>query len=143
MNYTLSEPTESTYSIDNVVKQNYIAPQVKVDDYGVMFFDSGDIGALNHFMLVNITSATASFPYYLDSIAVVSPLNASTTSSQSLTPSHSVTPVPSGQHPAAGPIAGGVLGGVSLISLLAAIFFWYRRRKSRSLRERVNIHGTR
>ncbi|PSR71020.1 hypothetical protein PHLCEN_2v13124 [Hermanssonia centrifuga] len=81
MNYTVTTPTESSYSIDGVVKQNYIAPQVTVEQDKVLFFDSGDIGALNHFLSVSVTSATGSFPYYLDFITVVPPPAPVTTSS--------------------------------------------------------------
>ncbi|THG96381.1 hypothetical protein EW026_g5446 [Hermanssonia centrifuga] len=57
-NYTLETPTESTYNIDNVFLQDYVAPQVTVDQNKVSFFDSGDIGAGNHSLSVIITSAT-------------------------------------------------------------------------------------
>ncbi|THG96380.1 hypothetical protein EW026_g5447 [Hermanssonia centrifuga] len=79
--YTIAIPTESSYSIDSVLMKNYIAPQVTVDQSKVQFFDSGDIGALSHFMSVSITSATNDFPYYLDFITVVPPPPPVTTSS--------------------------------------------------------------
>ncbi|PSR75222.1 hypothetical protein PHLCEN_2v9263 [Hermanssonia centrifuga] len=67
-------PTTSIYSIDGNVVRSYTAPQVTVDQNGVLFFDSGVIttGPLQHVLWVNVTSASPDFPYYLDYLLVVS-----------------------------------------------------------------------
>ncbi len=97
-NYTLETPTESTYNIDNVFLQDYVAPQVTVDQNKVSFFDSGDIGAGNHSLSVTITSATGNFPYYLDFLTVVPPPPV-TTSPTPPTPPQTTSTLPTFQPP--------------------------------------------
>ncbi len=150
--YHLPTSTSSTYSIDNVAKQTFIAPQVIGNGSNrVLFFDSGDIGALNHYMLVNITSATPAFPYYLDYIEVESPPNASSTllplsTGSTSRPSPSV--IPSATHWSANAksnviisVAGALVGVLILLGLLASVFYWRHWRKLRSAKE-MDIDGT-
>ncbi|PSR75218.1 hypothetical protein PHLCEN_2v9259 [Hermanssonia centrifuga] len=87
----VSTPTESSYSVDNVLKGNFIAPQSPVDQNEALFFETGDIGARNHSLSVIITSVTWNFPYYLDYLAVVPPSPHSSSSSLHL-PTTSTSP---------------------------------------------------
>ncbi|PSR75223.1 hypothetical protein PHLCEN_2v9264 [Hermanssonia centrifuga] len=96
-------------------------------------------------MLVNITSATPAFPYYLDYIEVESTSNASSTllplsTGSTSRPSPSV--IPSATHWSANAksnviisVAGALVGVLILLGLLASVFYWRHWRKLRSAKE--------
>ncbi len=81
-NLSVSPSISSAYSIDNVVIDTYnIVMPTGSDEFGVLFFTSGDLGASDHQLSVNITYTSPTFPYWLDYIIVSSP---STNTSSSL-----------------------------------------------------------
>ncbi len=146
MKSTLLTPTESSYSIDGVVKKTYTATQGTEDTNNVLFFDSGDIPSTptgTHNILVNVISATPNLPYYLDYITVVSPTNStsaalsqipmiSTTSDMPSQSAASALRLNSTSSHAVVTIAGGTICGVViLLGLIACGFLWRRRWNSR------------
>ncbi len=138
-NYSVSVATSSVYSIDNNAVFTYTGSMGNTSVSDVQFFISSGLNESEHLLVVNVTSATNSFPYYLDYIIVSLPSTNTSGPSGSLTAT-SVLPVPSSRendaHPAAShtvanSIVGSVAGGMLLLCIVfGSLFFWRRARKN-------------
>lgn len=148
------------FSIDNGPFVTYTAPSLTVEGDGLLFFQSDPLSPGTHQIIANTTAATGDSPFFVDYL-IVEPIGATLPSSTSSSPSSTASSTPSTSAPtssgssstaapaqtsgttagdngnpqhkssSAGPIAGGVVGGIAIIALiLLGLFLWRRRRRN-------------
>ncbi|KAI0362092.1 hypothetical protein OH77DRAFT_1416300 [Trametes cingulata] len=142
------DPPESVYSVDGDSPTSFTAPQVTGRRDAVQFFGSGALPLRNHTLIINITKASPSAPYYLDYLqfstdvlpldSPSSSLTATTSVSQSTSQSAGspTTSAPAGSSDVArkptaptGAIVGGVVGGLAFLCILIALLYWRRNKR--------------
>lgn len=143
------ESVTSTYTIDGSGTTPYSSAQIlqsitTSEADGLQFFDSGTLSNGDHVLVINVTSATSSDPYYLDYIqyvqtsATTTSSSASSTSSTTTTSSATSSPSNSGgSKPHIGAIVGGVVGGVCFLAVVALGIFLFLR----YFRHRIGLSG--
>ncbi|CDO73754.1 hypothetical protein BN946_scf185015.g82 [Trametes cinnabarina] len=151
---TITPPTDpgatvtSSYTIDGAAAGSFSSstvPAALVNEAdGQLFFDSGTISDGDHTLVINVTLASAAEPYQIDYIKyTATPPTSSSSTSGTATGSGSASPsatsgTSGSSHTNVGPIAGGVVGGVLGVALVAGIglFLFFRY-----FRHRITLSG--
>ncbi|TBU40770.1 hypothetical protein BD309DRAFT_966666 [Dichomitus squalens] len=137
-----SQQPLSLYSVGSQHLQAFVAPDVTTAQDNVAFFNSSVMPYNQYTLIINVSRASASAPYFLDYIQyntsnpdagpTSAPSSTSTTSSTSSTGSGTPLSGSSGSSSLSAPvgaIVGGVVGGIAVIAAAVFAFVWYRLRE--------------
>lgn len=116
----------ATYSVDNGTPGNS-EPQQEQGTDSVLYYQSAQLAAGLHTLIINVTTAGGEFPYALD-YAMYVPDSNTNTSGVSVTQT-AIPNAPSASKKSVGPIVGGVVGGVAALAIIGFIVFYFMRKK--------------